>query len=85
MALLIDDKYALFPFDLASKGCAYAVLGWYYIAHAWGNFSSIISIVVTKLVPKLSTNLRQIVGEGWYDISLHSSGPTDKANPGGIM
>ena len=38
VALLIDDKYKLFPFDITSKGCAYAVLGWYYIAYAWGEF-----------------------------------------------
>ncbi|KAI0766517.1 hypothetical protein BC629DRAFT_1703523 [Irpex lacteus] len=40
VALLIDDKYTLFPFDLASKGCAYAVLGWYYISHAWAEYQS---------------------------------------------
>ena len=36
VVLLIDDKYELFPLDLSSKGCTYAVLGWYHIAHAWG-------------------------------------------------
>ncbi|KAH8107752.1 hypothetical protein BXZ70DRAFT_9324 [Cristinia sonorae] len=36
LALLIDDKYSLFPYDLHSRGCAYAVLGFYRIAHAWG-------------------------------------------------
>ncbi|KAI0744219.1 hypothetical protein C8Q80DRAFT_885446 [Daedaleopsis nitida] len=36
IALLIDDRYALFPYDLASKkDCTYAVLGFYHIAHAW--------------------------------------------------
>ncbi|KAI0690519.1 hypothetical protein BC835DRAFT_1417729 [Cytidiella melzeri] len=40
IALLIDDKYALFPYDLASKGCAYAVLGWYYIAYAWSEYQA---------------------------------------------
>ena len=40
IARLIDDRYALFPYDLASRRCAYAVLGWYYIAHAWGTHLS---------------------------------------------
>ncbi|KAI0075119.1 hypothetical protein K474DRAFT_1646966 [Panus rudis PR-1116 ss-1] len=35
LVLIIDDKYALFPYDLGSKGCTYAVLGYYRIAHAW--------------------------------------------------
>jgi len=36
LVLLIDDKYALFPYDLGSKGVTYAVLGFYTIVHAWG-------------------------------------------------
>lgn len=37
VALLIDDRYALFPYDLTSKpDCTYVVLGFYHIAHAWG-------------------------------------------------
>lgn len=36
LVLLVDDKYALFPFDLAEKGCTYAILGFYRIAYAWG-------------------------------------------------
>jgi len=36
LALVIDDKYALFPFDLTSKRVTYAVLGFYTIAYAWG-------------------------------------------------
>ena len=35
IALLIDDKYKLFPLDLSAKGCTYAVLGWYIIARVW--------------------------------------------------
>ncbi|KAG6920249.1 hypothetical protein DXG01_005018 [Tephrocybe rancida] len=33
LVLLIDDKYALFPFELLSKEIAYAVLGFYIISH----------------------------------------------------
>jgi hypothetical protein len=32
----MDDKYALFPYDISSKDMTYAVLGLYTIAHAWG-------------------------------------------------
>ncbi|OCH87040.1 hypothetical protein OBBRIDRAFT_837689 [Obba rivulosa] len=35
VVLLADDKYRLFPYDLAAKGCTYIVLGYYHIAHAW--------------------------------------------------
>ncbi|KZT66370.1 hypothetical protein DAEQUDRAFT_730349 [Daedalea quercina L-15889] len=35
LALLVDDKYSLFPFDLAADGYTYVVLGFYRIAHAW--------------------------------------------------
>lgn len=39
IALLIDDRYALFPYDLsAKKDCTYVVLGFYHIVHAWGTF-----------------------------------------------
>jgi hypothetical protein len=40
LVLLIDDKYSLFPYDLAAKGVTYAVLGYFFIAHAWGEFFS---------------------------------------------
>ena len=36
LALLVDDKYSLFPFDLAADGYTYVVLGFYRITHAWG-------------------------------------------------
>lgn len=36
VALLVDDKYSLFPFNLAADGYTYVVLGFYRIAHAWG-------------------------------------------------
>ncbi|EIW63566.1 uncharacterized protein TRAVEDRAFT_161894 [Trametes versicolor FP-101664 SS1] len=35
LVLIIDDRYALFPYDLATKGYTYVVLGFYHIAHAW--------------------------------------------------
>lgn len=36
LVLLIDDKYALFPYDLGSNGVTYAILGFYTIFYAWG-------------------------------------------------
>ena len=36
IALVIDDRYAQFPYDLASLGVTYAVLGFYMIVQAWG-------------------------------------------------
>ncbi|KNZ72045.1 hypothetical protein J132_04959 [Termitomyces sp. J132] len=38
LVLLIDDKYALFPYDLRPKGITYAVLGFYTISHAWAEY-----------------------------------------------
>ncbi|KAF6760318.1 hypothetical protein DFP72DRAFT_843792 [Ephemerocybe angulata] len=35
IVLIIDDRYAKFPYDLASKGVTYAVLGFYMIVNAW--------------------------------------------------
>jgi hypothetical protein len=35
LVLLVDDKYALFPYDLAASNVTYAVLGFYRIAHVW--------------------------------------------------
>ncbi|KAG6887699.1 hypothetical protein C0995_013399 [Termitomyces sp. Mi166 len=38
LVLLIDDKYALFPYDLRPKEIAYAVLGFYTISHVWAEY-----------------------------------------------
>ncbi|KAF8348386.1 hypothetical protein F5887DRAFT_1280766 [Amanita rubescens] len=38
IVLVIDDRYASFPFDLSAKGVSYAVLGFYTIAHAWAEY-----------------------------------------------
>ncbi|KAL1723929.1 hypothetical protein EV715DRAFT_285989 [Schizophyllum commune] len=35
IVLLLDDNYRLFPYDLKAHGIVYAVLGLYYIKHAW--------------------------------------------------
>lgn len=36
LVLLVDENYALFPFDLGASGYTYVVLGFYWISHAWG-------------------------------------------------
>ncbi len=36
LALIIDDKYELFPYNLGT--CMYAVLGFYWIVAAWGMY-----------------------------------------------
>lgn len=38
IALIADDKYQLFPWDLGKH--TYAVLGFYWIVAAWGNKGS---------------------------------------------
>jgi hypothetical protein len=35
LALVIDDKYTLFPYSLIKKGVTYAILGFYTITAAW--------------------------------------------------
>ncbi|KAI5890533.1 uncharacterized protein SCHCODRAFT_02632122 [Schizophyllum commune H4-8] len=35
IVLLLDDNYRLFPYDLKAHGIVYAVLGLYFIKHAW--------------------------------------------------
>ncbi|KAG9316630.1 hypothetical protein JVU11DRAFT_2684 [Chiua virens] len=40
IVLLADDKYALFPYDLASANYTYVVLGFYWITHAWAESQS---------------------------------------------
>ncbi|OAX39114.1 hypothetical protein K503DRAFT_690307 [Rhizopogon vinicolor AM-OR11-026] len=38
LVLLVDDKYALFPFNLGASGYTYVVLGFYWISHAWAEY-----------------------------------------------
>lgn len=35
LVLLVDDKYALFPYNLSSSNITYAVLGFYWITRFW--------------------------------------------------
>jgi len=39
LVLLADDRYKLFPYNLAATGCTYVVLGFYCVTHAWGKLS----------------------------------------------
>jgi hypothetical protein len=38
LILLMDDRYALFPYDIKALGVSYAVLGVYKITGAWGEY-----------------------------------------------
>jgi hypothetical protein len=38
LAVLADNNYALFPYDLTADGYTYVVLGLYWITHAWGEY-----------------------------------------------
>ncbi|KAJ4476914.1 hypothetical protein C8J55DRAFT_430861, partial [Lentinula edodes] len=40
LVLLIDDRYALFPYNLGGKNITYAVLGVYNITHAWAEYET---------------------------------------------
>jgi hypothetical protein len=47
LVLLVDDKYSLFPYDLSAKDVTYAVLGYFFIAHAWGERCRMFLVVLT--------------------------------------
>lgn len=36
LVLLVDDRYALFKYDLVAAAVGYTVLGFFLITHAWG-------------------------------------------------
>lgn len=36
LVLVIDDRYKLFPYNLANSGYTYVVLGFYVITNVWG-------------------------------------------------
>jgi hypothetical protein len=36
LVLLADDRYKLFPYNLAASDCTYVVLGFYHVTYAWG-------------------------------------------------
>ncbi|KAJ7053615.1 hypothetical protein C8F01DRAFT_551631 [Mycena amicta] len=38
LVLLIDDKYAHFPFDLSARGVYMTILGFYRVIHAWAEY-----------------------------------------------
>ncbi len=64
LALLIDDKYILFPYDLGSKDITYAVLGFYTVEHVWG----------TKLLGQWPTPLTYCIHQAEYQRANNESG-----------
>lgn len=58
LVLLVDDKYALFPYDLSLSDVAYAVLGFYTIVHAWGRspfFLAWCALLTVSALSRIST------------------------------
>ncbi|THH31340.1 hypothetical protein EUX98_g2852 [Antrodiella citrinella] len=80
MVLIIDDKYNLFPFDLASRNCTYAVLGFYRIAHAWAEKQSARGVEGQVVVRyKFAFQWCQEQGDPWW---WNSAGANyDPSNP----
>ncbi|KAJ3549725.1 hypothetical protein NM688_g5149 [Phlebia brevispora] len=69
VALLIDENYKLFPYDLSSKGCTYAVLGWYYIAHAWAEYQFASNTVGRVVRYKFAFQWCESQGQPWWMFS----------------
>lgn len=82
LVLLVDDKYAQFPFDLGASGYTYVVLGFYWISHAWGTANSYLCVPVADFAVQPSINPHPMVVGG---LSAGSSpfGGADKMTLGG--
>jgi hypothetical protein len=87
LVLLVDDKYSLFPFDLAATGVTYAVLGFYKIIHTWGMFLVTLQVLFFELriYPQLSFKAHIMTEVELSDISFASSGAKTKAVLGGFL
>ncbi|KIP11598.1 hypothetical protein PHLGIDRAFT_124740 [Phlebiopsis gigantea 11061_1 CR5-6] len=73
LVLIIDDKYALFPFDLASQQCTYAILGWYQIAYAWAEFQGDPTSPSGRVVRyKFAFQWCEAQGEPWWPMSAET-------------
>ena len=82
VVLLIDDRYSLFPFDLAAGKYTYVVLGFYKIVHAWGK-SICLKVSFTLIFStQLICNFSRLDSE-WCATSSHSSGVTNREFRGG--
>ncbi|EKM54554.1 uncharacterized protein PHACADRAFT_185468 [Phanerochaete carnosa HHB-10118-sp] len=77
LVLIVDDKYSLFPYDLAAKGVTYAVLGWYQIAHAWAELQADASSSTGKVVRwKFAFQWCDAQGSPWWSDSCPTTGKT---------
>ncbi|KAJ7085343.1 hypothetical protein C8R43DRAFT_909216, partial [Mycena crocata] len=71
LALLIDDKYGLFPFDLKPLGIYMAILGWYRIVHVWAEREKVGTM--DKLVVRYKFAFQWVEGQGepwWFNEPL---------------
>ena len=58
----MDDKYALFPYDISKNDMTYAVLGVYTIAHAWGKSPSFMLFLhLINRINQPNTNLQATI------------------------
>lgn len=65
LALLIDDKYVLFPYDLGAKDITYAVLGFYTVEHVWGMRILLLTLLLLSIAyPTYLSYLRSGIPTG---------------------
>ncbi|KZT10706.1 uncharacterized protein LAESUDRAFT_721073 [Laetiporus sulphureus 93-53] len=73
IALLVDDKYSLFPYDLAGDRYTYVVLGFYRIAHAWAERQPASNARGYVVRYKFAFQWCEEQGTPWW-LTAHSSG-----------
>ncbi|KXN90984.1 hypothetical protein AN958_03051 [Leucoagaricus sp. SymC.cos] len=81
LVLLIDDKYALFPYDLQSRDITYAVLGFYTIVHAWAEYQSAENQRGRVIRYKFVFQWCESQGEPWWLEFNRTSDPHDAPKP----
>ncbi|KAJ7648702.1 hypothetical protein DFH06DRAFT_1209378 [Mycena polygramma] len=85
VALLIDDKYAPFPFDLGSQGVYMTVLGFYRIIHMWAEYQPSGSCANGRVVRyKFAFQWCEGQGEPWWSKDYpndEDSSPSNEAPP----
>ncbi|KAF8070689.1 hypothetical protein FPV67DRAFT_1036975 [Lyophyllum atratum] len=75
LVLLIDDKYALFPYDLKARNVTYAVLGLYTITHAWAEYQPANNELGRVVRYKFSFQWCEGQGDPWW--ASHEDRPMD--------
>ncbi|KZT01739.1 uncharacterized protein LAESUDRAFT_663299 [Laetiporus sulphureus 93-53] len=76
IALMVDDKYSLFPYDLATDRYTYVVLGFYRIAHAWAERQPENNVRGYVVRYKFAFQWCEEQGTPWW-MTAHDSGQGD--------